>query len=65
MEGNRSFTEVGDWFLFGLKAFNLINLTDLKPGKHKVEVVIDQGEKEGNSFSAWNVSGVLVGEWEK
>ncbi len=42
-----------------------INLSELKPGKHKVEVVIDQGEKEGSSFSSWCVSGVLVGEKEK
>jgi GLPGLI family protein len=38
-----------------------IDLTKLKPGKHIVEVVIDQGENEGGSFSSWCVSGVLVG----
>lgn len=43
----------------------LVPLKDISPGKHIIEVVIDQGEKEGNSFSAWSVSGVLVGEWEK
>lgn len=42
-----------------------INLANLKPGKHKVEVVIEQGENEGSSFSSWCVSGVLVGEKSK
>lgn len=42
-----------------------INLAGLKPGKHKVEVVIEQGENEGSSFSSWCVSGVLVGERSK
>ncbi|NPD45389.1 MULTISPECIES: PNGase F N-terminal domain-containing protein [unclassified Lentimicrobium] len=42
-----------------------INLYELKPGKHKVEVVIEQGENEGSSFSSWCVSGVLVGEKTK
>lgn len=40
----------------------LLKLSDFKPGKHKVEVVIDQGEDEDSSFSSWCVSGVLVGE---
>lgn len=40
----------------------IIELGDLKPGKHKVQVKIPQGEPEGSSFSAWNVSGVVVGE---
>jgi len=39
-----------------------IDLGDLKAGKHKVSVKIPQGENEGGSFSAWNVSGVLIGE---
>jgi len=42
-----------------------VNISKLKPGKHKVEVVIDQGEDEGSSFSSWCVSGVLVGEKSK
>lgn len=39
-----------------------INMSRLLPGKHHVHVVIDQGEEEGNSFSSWCISGVLVGE---
>ena len=40
----------------------LIDLGDLKAGKHKIKVLIPQGKPEGSSFSAWNVSGVLVGD---
>lgn len=39
-----------------------IDLGDLKAGNHTLQVKIPQGENEGNSFSAWNVSGVLIGE---
>lgn len=35
---------------------------DLAKGKHLLEVIIDQGAPEGNSHSAWSVTGVLVGE---
>lgn len=38
-----------------------IPLGDLKSGKHTMEIEIDQGEDEGNSFNAWNVSGTLLG----
>ncbi|OCK49832.1 peptide-N-glycosidase [Chryseobacterium sp. CBo1] len=40
---------------------NLISLGDLKAGKHTVQVKIPQGEPEGTSFSAWNISGTLLG----
>lgn len=40
---------------------NFISLGDLKAGKHTIQVKIPQGEPEGTSFSAWNVSGVLLG----
>lgn len=40
----------------------LIDLGDLKAGKHHIQVRIPQGAPEGSSFSSWNVSGVLVGE---
>ncbi|MBA5630118.1 GLPGLI family protein [Moheibacter lacus] len=40
----------------------IIDLGDLKKGKHKIQVQIPQGKPEGSSFSAWNVSGVLVGD---
>ncbi|WP_315652628.1 PNGase F N-terminal domain-containing protein [Roseateles aquae] len=39
-----------------------IDLGDLKAGRHVVSVRIPQGAREGESFSAWNVSGVVVGE---
>lgn len=39
-----------------------IDLGDLKVGKHSIQVKIPQGRPEGNSFSYWNVSGVLLGE---
>jgi len=39
----------------------LVPLKDIKAGKHSIKVVIDQGENEGGSFSAWCVSGVIVG----
>ena len=38
-----------------------IDLGDLKAGKHSIQVKIPQGEREGTSFSFWNVSGVLLG----
>ncbi len=39
-----------------------IDLGDLKAGNHTLQIKIPQGAPEGNSFSAWNVSGVLIGE---
>lgn len=42
-----------------------VNLTGLKPGPHTLTVAIPQGEPEGGSFSAWNVSGVLIGHYSK
>ena len=39
-----------------------IRLGDLKAGKHTIKVSIPQGKPEGNSFSYWNVSGVLLAE---
>ncbi|MFD0761047.1 PNGase F N-terminal domain-containing protein [Lutibacter aestuarii] len=40
----------------------IIPLHNLEPGTHTIEVVIDQGDDEGSSFSHWNVSGILIGE---
>lgn len=40
---------------------NFISVGDLKAGKHTIQVKIPQGETEGTSFSAWNISGVLLG----
>jgi hypothetical protein len=39
-----------------------IPLENLTPGWHTLTVTIPQGEREGTSFSAWNVSGCLIGE---
>ncbi len=38
-----------------------IPLNQITVGEHSIEVVIDQGESDGSSFSAWNISGVIVG----
>jgi len=40
----------------------LIDLGDLAAGTHTLQLKIPQGAPEGNSFSAWNVSGILLGE---
>lgn len=40
----------------------IIELGDLKAGKHNIRIKIPQGAPEGNSFSAWNVSGVLLAD---
>ncbi|WP_022826852.1 GLPGLI family protein [Flavobacterium antarcticum] len=39
-----------------------IDLGNLNAGEHTITIKIPQGENEGNSFSSWNVSGVLIGE---
>lgn len=38
-----------------------IDLGNLPAGKHTIQIKIPQGKPEGTSFSAWNVSGVLIG----
>ena len=38
------------------------DLNGLKPGKHKLRVAIPQGKDEGESFSHWMVSGVILYE---
>ncbi len=38
-----------------------IPLHNIKQGEHTMEIVIDQGDDEGNSFNHWNVSGIIVG----
>lgn len=42
---------------------DIIQLKNLEPGKHVVQVVIDQGKDEGESFNHWGVSGVIVGKY--
>jgi GLPGLI family protein len=39
----------------------MIPLGDLNAGKHQIQIKIPQGKPEGGSFSAWNISGVLLG----
>lgn len=41
-----------------------IPLGDLGAGTHVISVAIPMGKPEGGSASAWNVSGVLIGEYE-
>ena len=38
------------------------DLSNLKPGKHTISIAIPQGKDEGESFSHWMVSGVLLYE---
>ncbi len=38
-----------------------IPLGNLEAGTHRIQIKIPQGPREGNSFSSWNVSGVLLG----
>jgi len=40
-----------------------IPLSDLQPGNHVLKVAIPLGKPEGTSFSAWNISGVLIGDY--
>ena len=40
----------------------IISIGDINDGSHTIQVKIPQGAPEGTSFSAWNVSGVLIGE---
>lgn len=40
-----------------------VDLSHLKPGKHRMQVAIPLGKPEGSSFSSWNVSGVMVGSF--
>jgi len=39
-----------------------IDLGNLQAGTHSIQIKIPQGLPEGESFSSWNVSGVLIGE---
>lgn len=39
-------------------------LGNIKAGKHTISVSIPMGKNEGGSFSSWNVSGILMGEYE-
>ena len=41
-----------------------IPINNLTPGKHTFKIAIPLGKREGNSFSAWNISGCLIGEFK-
>jgi hypothetical protein len=41
------------------------DLTGLTPGEHTITIAIPQGQREGSYFSAWNVSGVLIGTMKR
>ncbi len=41
-----------------------VELPQLKAGQHQLKVAIPLGEPAGSSFSAWNISGILIGEFE-
>lgn len=53
-----------NWCPGTLTCPEFIPLSNLNPGKHTMQIVIDQGEDEGSSFSHWAVSGVITGEIE-
>lgn len=40
-----------------------IPITGLTPGRHTISVYIPMGKPEGTSSSAWNISGVLIGQY--
>ena len=39
-----------------------IPIANIEPGNHTMKIAIPLGKREGNSFSAWCISGVLIGE---
>ncbi|MFV0378718.1 MAG: PNGase F N-terminal domain-containing protein [Mangrovibacterium sp.] len=41
------------------------SISGLAPGKHRIHVFIPQGERDGGSFSAWNISGLFYGEYQE
>lgn len=41
-----------------------IPLNNLTPGKHTFKIAIPLGKTEGTSFSSWNISGCLIGEFK-
>jgi len=43
----------------------IIPLNNISPRQHTIKVAIPIGEKEGGSFSAWCVSGTLVGKYKE
>jgi hypothetical protein len=50
------------WCPGGITDPNYIPMGNLAPGKYTIKVAIPQGKPEGNSFSAWCVSGIIMGD---
>ncbi|PWJ55949.1 peptide-N-glycosidase F-like protein [Dyadobacter jejuensis] len=51
-----------NWCPGTLTAPYVVPLPSLEAGSHSIQVDIQQGNDQGNSFSHWGVSGILVGE---
>ncbi|RUA12578.1 MAG: peptide-N-glycosidase [Flavobacteriia bacterium] len=54
-----------NWCPAMLTSPKVIHLKDLSPGKHTIQVVIEQGDDDGNSFNHWSVTGILTGSYKK
>lgn len=53
-----------NWCPATLTPPSVIPLNGITEGNHTMEIVIDQGEDEGSSFSHWGVTGVLIGTYD-
>ena len=53
-----------NWCPATLTPPKIIPLHNLKPGKHTIQVVIEQGDDDGSSFNHWGVTGVLTGQYK-
>jgi len=53
-----------NWCPGSLSVPEIIKFKEISPGKHTMKIAIPIGEREGSSFSAWNVSGTLVGKFQ-
>ena len=53
-----------NWCPGSITVPEIIPLNNLTPGIHTLKIAIPIGERAGGSFSAWNVSGVLIGTYK-
>ncbi len=53
-----------NWCPATLTPPKIIQLNNLKQGKHIIQVVIEQGDDDGSSFNHWGVTGVLTGQFK-
>lgn len=53
------------WCPGGITDPNYIPLPGLSPGRHTIRVAIPLGKPEGGSFSAWCVSGLIMGDYQE